>query len=192
MNIECMYYNKKFANKPQGYEIAEVQNNLIKTDISIENLANGLSHGATFKPALLNGRKSSDWTQQQLFALDFDHDTTIEEQLNKCKELEIHPCFGYTSFSHTEQEHHFRLVFCTDKIITDIETRNKLQNTLISLFDKSDNVTKDCTRIFFGGKSLICDSYNNRINAQQIIDKYYKESSTLGSSIVTPKPCKKN
>ena len=191
MNVKCMYYNKKFANKPQGYEIAEVQNNLIKTDISIENLANGLSHGATFKPALLNGRKSSDWTQQQLFALDFDHDTTIEEQLNKCKELEIYPCFGYTSFSHTEQEHHFRLVFCTDKIITDIETRNKLQNTLISIFDKSDNVTKDCTRIFFGGKSLICDSYNNRINAQQIIDKYYKLPCQKSDNPIEPKTCKK-
>ena len=190
MNVKCMYYNKKFANKPQGYEIAEVQNNLIKTDISIENLANGLSHGATFKPALLNGRKSSDWTQQQLFALDFDHDTTIEEQLNKCKELEIYPCFGYTSFSHTEQEHHFRLVFCTDTIITDRQQRDNLQKTLIAIFH-SDKVTYDCTRLFFGGKSLICDTYDNRINAKQIIDKYYKESPTLGSSMVTPKSCKK-
>ena len=192
MNVKCMYYNKKFANKPQGYEIAEVQNNLIKTDISIENLANGLSHGTTFKPALLNGRKSSDWTQQQLFALDFDHDTTIEEQLNKCKKLKIYPCFGYTSFSHTEQEHHFRLVFCTDKIITDIETRNKLQNTLISIFDKSDNVTKDCTRIFFGGKNLICKDFDKRIDAQQIIEKYYYELPCQKSdNPIEPKTCKK-
>lgn len=155
-------------------------------------MANGLSHGATFKPALLNGRKSVDWVSQQLFALDFDHETTIQEQLNKCKGLKISPCFGYTSFSHTEQEHHFRLVFCTDSIITDIETRNKLQNTLISLFDKSDNVTKDCTRIFFGGRSLICDTYNNRINAQQIIDKYYKEDLQNPKKITRPKTCKKN
>lgn len=186
-----MYYSKKFANKPKGYEVAEVQKNLAKTDITIEELAEGLSNGATFKPALLDGTKSKDWISQQIFALDFDHDTTIQEQLNRCSQLNIYPCFGYTSFSHTEQEHHFRLVFCTDTVITDVETRNKLQNTLISIFDKSDNVTKDCTRIFFGGKSLICDSYNKRINAQQIIDKYYKESPTLGSSMVTPKPCKK-
>ena len=192
MDVKCMYYNKRFTNKPNGYEIAEVQNNLIKTDISIENLANGLSCGATFKPALLNGRKSSDWTQQQLFALDFDHDTTIQEQLNKCKKLKIYPCFGYTSFSHTEQEHHFRLVFCTDTVITDIKTRNKLQNTLISIFDKSDNVTKDCTRIFFGGKNLICKDFDKRIDAQQIIEKYYKELPLLKSDkSIEPKPCKK-
>ncbi|MDD3142510.1 MAG: hypothetical protein PHX08_26595, partial [Lachnospiraceae bacterium] len=176
MKIKCMYYDKHFSNKPHGYEVPEVQKNLTKTEIEINELADGLSHGASFKPALLNGTKSADWIQQQLFALDFDHDTTIQEQLSKCKELDILPCFGYTSFSHTEQEHHFRLVFCTDKVITDVETRNKLQNTLISIFDKSDNVTKDCTRIFFGGKSLICDSFESRINAEQIIEKYYDAS----------------
>ena len=192
MNVKCMYYSKQFQNKPKGYEVAEVQKNLSQTEITIEQLADGLSHGATFKPALLNGTHSADWISQQLFALDFDHDTTIQEQLEKCSQLNIYPCFGYTSFSHTEQEHHFRLVFCTDTVITDVETRNKLQNTLISIFNKSDNVTKDCTRIFFGGKSLICDSYNKRINAQQIIKKYYKALPLLKcDKSIEPKSCKK-
>lgn len=191
MKIKCMYYDKHFSNKPHGYEVPEVQKNLAKTEIEINELADGLSHGASFKPALLNGTKSVDWIQQQLFALDFDHDTTIQEQLSKCKELDILPCFGYTSFSHTEKEHHFRLVFCTDKVITDNEIRNKLQNTLISIFDKSDNVTKDCTRIFFGGKSLICDSFENRINAEQIIEKYHKEGIQNSTNPVKLKSCKK-
>ena len=173
-----MYYNKHFSNKPHGYEVPEVQKNLTKTEIEINELADGLSHGATFKPALLNGRKSSDWTQQQLFALDFDHDTTIQEQLNKCKELEIYPCFGYTSFSHTEQEHHFRLVFCTDMVITDIETRNKLQNTLISIFDKSDKKITDIDSmpIDFGviGNCIYLDN-GNRYNIDSgNKDKYIK------------------
>ncbi len=192
MKVEIMYYDKKFNNKPTGYEVADVQKNLKKTTIEISELANALSQGATFKPALLNGTKSADWIQQQIFALDFDHNTTIDEQINKCAELKIFPCFGYTSFSHSEQEHHFRLVFCTDTVITDVETRNKLQNTLISIFNKSDNVTKDCTRIFFGGKSLICDSYNKRINAQQIIKKYYKALPLLKcDKSIEPKSCKK-
>ena len=192
MNIKCMYYSKQFQNKPKGYEVAEVQKGLSQTEITIEQLADDLSQGATFKPALLNGTHSSDWISQQLFALDFDHDTTIDEQLEKCSQLNISPCFGYTSFSHTEQEHHFRLVFCTDKVITDVETRNKLQNTLISIFDKSDNVTKDCTRIFFGGKNLICNDFDKRINAEQIIDKYYRNENPQNTdSKIKPKTCKK-
>ncbi|WP_457941933.1 hypothetical protein [Caproiciproducens sp. LBM24188] len=191
MNIKCMYYSKQFQNKPKGYEVAEVQKNLSQTEITIEQLADGLSHGATFKPALLNGTHSADWISQKLFALDFDHDTTIQEQLEKCSQLNIYPCFGYTSFSHTEQEHHFRLVFCTDKVITDVETRNKLQNTLISIFDKSDNVTKDCTRIFFGGRTLICNDFDRRINGYQIIDRYYEESLQKPTKVSNSKTCKK-
>jgi len=187
-----MYYSKQFQNKPKGYEVAEVQKGLSQTEITIEQLADDLSQGATFKPALLNGTHSSDWISQQLFALDFDHDTTIQEQIAKCSQLNIYPCFGYTSFSHTEQEHHFRLVFCTDTVITDVETRNKLQNTLISIFDKSDNVTKDCTRIFFGGKTLICNDFDRRINGYQIIDKFYKEPTLpITAKSIDTKSCKK-
>ena len=190
MNVKCMYYEKQYNSKPDSNETKKIQKLLHKTEIDIKELAFGLSHGATFKPALLNGTKSVDWTQQQLFALDFDHDTTIQKELDRCKEYNILPCFGYTSFSHSEQEHHFRLIFCTDEVITDRQQRDNLQKTLIAIFH-SDKVTYDCTRLFYGGKSLICDTYDNRINAKQIIDKYYNESPTLGSSIVTPKTCKK-
>ncbi len=191
MNIKCMYYSKQFQNKPKGYEVAEVQKGLSQSEITIEKLADELSQGATFKPALLNGTHSSDWISQQLFALDFDHDTTIQEQIAKCSQLNINPCFGYTSFSHSEQEHHFRLVFCTDTVITDVETRNKLQNTLFSIFDKSDNVTKDCTRIFFGGKTLICNDFDRRINAEQIIGKYCDASIVKCNTPIIHKSCKK-
>ena len=175
MKVKIMYYNKRFQNKPKGYENAEVQKNLTQTEIDIKDLAEGLSNGATFKPALLNGTKSTDWIQQQIFALDFDHDTTIEEQINKCKELNILPVFGYTSFSHSEQEHHFRLVFCSKVLIKDLEIRNKLQNTLIRIFDKSDKVTFDCTRLFYGGKHLIPFDFNNRIDVDKIINTYWKD-----------------
>lgn len=45
MNIKCMYCSKQFQNKPKGYEIAEIQKKLTQTEITIEQLANGLSHG---------------------------------------------------------------------------------------------------------------------------------------------------
>jgi len=98
--------------------------------------------------------------------------TCIDEQLLRCKEIGIYPVFGYTSFSHTEAKHKFRLVFCTDEIITDPIIRCKLQYTLIKVFDKSDNVTFDAARLFFGGRSLICEDYH-LISANEIIEKHY-------------------
>lgn len=172
-----MYYSKQFKQKPQGYDNVEVQKNLKAKTISLEDLANGLSHGTTFKPALLNGTKSIDWISQQVFALDFDHDTTIQTELDRCNSLQIKPVFGYTSFSHSESEHHFRLVFCTDEKISDIDKRNKLQLALISVFSKSDVKTKDPARLFYGGTQLICSDYDNRIDADEIIARYYVEES---------------
>lgn len=190
MNVKCMYYEKQYNSKPDSNETKKIQKSLHKTEIDIKELAFGLSHGATFKPALLNGTKSIDWTQQQLFALDFDHDTTIQKELDRCKEYNILPCFGYTSFRHSEQEHHFRLIFCTDTVITDRQQRDNLQKTLIVIFH-SDKVTYDCTRLFYGGKSLICNTYDNRINAKQIIDKYWKEGLQFSAKVPQPKTCKK-
>lgn len=172
-----MLDRKCFENKPTAYETGAIQKRIQPTEIEVEDLANGLSNGMTCKPALLNGTKSINWVQQQIYMLDFDHNTTIEEELSICNALNIVPSFGYTSFTHSEEEHHFRLAFITDEVITDVNKRNKLQTTLIKTFEKSDKVTFDCTRIFYGGKgkSPLSPNYDARINADDIINKYYKE-----------------
>ncbi|NLJ96240.1 MAG: hypothetical protein GX321_03730 [Clostridiales bacterium] len=181
MKVKLMLDTKKFDNKPTGYETGGVQKRISQTEIEIEDLANGLCNGMTCKPALLNGTKSVDWIQQQVFMLDFDDDTTIEKELQNCNTLGIKPVFAYTSFSHTDDHHKFRLVFVADEVITDVDKRNKLQITLINTFDKSDKVTFDCTRIFYGGKgkSPIQPNYDARINADDIIAKYYKDEYEL-------------
>lgn len=177
MKIKCMLDNIEYNSKPKGTEIGKIQNRLevSQKEISVEELAYKLSSGCTFKPAFLNGRKTSDWLQQQVFALDFDENTTIEEQLNLCQSLNIFPSFGYTSFNHTDYKHKFRLVFVCDCVIYDINLRNKLQLTLLGIFNKSDQVTFDASRLFFGGKKLIYENYNSTINAISIINNFYKE-----------------
>jgi hypothetical protein len=164
-----MFDKKLFTNKPNKYETGGIQKRIAQTEIELEELSQLLSTGATFKPALLNGTKNTDWVSQQIFALDFDNGTTIQDELNRCKQLEVYPAFGYTSFSYTEEKHKFRLVFCSDEIVTDIDIRNKLQNILISIFPTSDTVTFDATRLFYGGRNLIKCDYNNRINVSDIM-----------------------
>lgn len=189
MNVKLMLNEKTFTKKPNGFEIVKFQGyttkgtgeyhppTVIPVEIDIKDLAIGLCNGMTCKPALLSGSKSEDWIQQQVFMLDFDHDTTIQEQLDICANLGIKPAFGYASFSHSEKEHHFRLAFVTDEIITDINKRNKLQKTLIGIFSKSDAVTYDPTRLFFGGggKYPIIEDYETRINGDDIINRFYKD-----------------
>lgn len=114
-----------------------------------------MASGCTFKPAYLNGTKSIDFISQELFGLDFDKNTTIEIELNRCKELNIMPVFAYTTFSHKPEHHKFRLIFRNKDIVCDIEKRNKLQRSLMAAFKNCDEACKDGSRMFFGGRSLI-------------------------------------
>ena len=233
MGIRCILDSTRFKEKPQGWQtgqmVKEMNKDITKfqVDISLEELANSLVKGCSFKPALLNGSTGVTWVSQQLWALDFDNDkylvskitgtklkrddsltieeqckrdnayivdktTTIQEQIDKCKELKIYPAFGYTSFSHKNERHKFRLVFCSDEVIIDKDQRNKIQRSFISIFNKSDEVTYDPTRWFYGGKSLIEFDFNNRVDVNKIVETYYKEEkytkvqSTTKTKVLDP------
>ena len=81
--IKCMYFDHRFTEKPQGKQCGWVQKSLTQTDITIENLADALCHGASFKPGVLvGGNKAENWYQQQLFGLDFDDGIRIEDAYN--------------------------------------------------------------------------------------------------------------
>lgn len=196
--INCMLNGKQFKEKPQGKEIGGITNNLKNgmTNITIEDLATKLAKGCTFKPAVLNGAGQSDWISQELFALDFDDGTTTQEELDRCKELNIVPCFGYTSFSYTETHHKFRLVFHSNEVITDFKKAKKIQLILMEVFNNCDEKCKDLGRLFFGGKTLIHTAYDNTFNVNELIEKYgdlvNENDLTLKSKKVKPKSKKKD
>lgn len=177
--IECMYFGNRFTSKPQGSTVGWVQKELKAVRISIKELAESLCKGASFKPAVLQGgRKAENWSQQQLFGLDFDDGTTIEETYNKVVKLGIKPCFVYTTFSHTEDHHKFRMIFCNSEVITDGTLRDKLQATLMGVVGGVDEVCFNRDRLFFGGCSgvVLFPAYDKKIDAEHVIKQYWKDS----------------
>lgn len=193
--IKCMYFNHRFSEKPQGKQCGWVQKSLTQTDITIENLAEALVHGASFKPGVLQGgMKADNWTQQQLFGLDFDDGTRIEEAYSKVISLGMTPCFMYTTFSHKEEHHKFRMIFCNDTIITDGSIRDRLQASIMGVIGGIDEVCFNRDRLFFGGKgnTVLYPSYNSTINAEAIIEKYWKDEYEQYISNAKPKSKKKS
>ena len=174
MKVNCMLDLKEYQNKPLGKEIGAITNRLVNASIEIEvdELANKLIKGCTFKPSNLTGKKETDWISEQLFALDFDEDTTIEIELNRCKELNILPVFGYTSFSHNEEHHKFRLVFCTNEVITDYTIAKKLQLTLMNIFNNCDEKCKNLSRLYFGGRQLIYEGFDNVMDYEDVLNRF--------------------
>ena len=192
--IKCMYFNKRFMEKPQGKQCGWVQTSLTQTDITIKDLADALCHGASFKPGVLQGGMRADnWIQQQLFGLDFDDGIRIEEAYNKVISLGMTPCFMYTTFSHKEEHHKFRMIFCNDTVITDGNVRDKLQATLMGVIGGIDEVCFNRDRLFFGGKgkAVLNSSYDSRINAESIINKYWQDEYEQYISNAQPKSKKK-
>ena len=193
--IKCMYFNHKFTEKPQGKQCRWVQKSLTQADITIENLADALCHGASFKPGVLvGGNKAENWYQQQLFGLDFDDGIRIEEAYNKVISLGITPCFMYTTFSHKEEHNKFRMIFCNETVITDGNIRDRLQATLMGIIGGIDEVCFNRDRLFFGGKGQVVlhPDYEARINAETIIEKYWNDDYEQYISNAKPKSKKKN
>ena len=192
-----MFYNKHYTTKPEGFEIIKIQGykerktgtfhpTLLKQrEFEVEDLANELVKGSTFRAGVLKeeSTKQDDWISQQIYALDFDNKiekdgtdkrTTLESEINRCKQYDIFPAFGYYSFSSTDLIPKFRLVFISDKIISDKDKRNKILDILVDkLFINSDGQVKNADRMFFGGKKLINFDFNNTFNADTLIRKYY-------------------
>ena len=193
-DIKCMYFNHRFKDKPQGKQCGWVQKSLTQVNITIENLADALVHGASFKPGVLaGGNKAENWIEQQLFGLDFDDGIRIEEAYNKVISLGITPCFMYTTFSHKEEHHKFRMIFCNDTVITDGNIRDKLQATLMGTIGGIDEVCFNRDRLFFGGKghTVLYPDYDTRINAESIIEKYWNAEFEQYISNAKPKSKKK-
>ena len=193
-DIKCMYFNHRFKDKPQGKQCGWVQKSLTQVNITIENLADALIHGASFKPGVLaGGNKAENWIEQQLFGLDFDDGIRIEEAYNKVISLGITPCFMYTTFSHKEEHHKFRMIFCNDTVIIDGNIRDKLQATLMGIIGCIDEVCFNRDRLFFGGKghTVLYPDYDTRINAESIIEKYWNNDFEQYISNAKPKSKKK-
>lgn len=165
--MKIMLDSQAFKSKPRTYENIVINNGMLKCpkDISLEKLAEEIIMGKTFTPAFFVEKKGGIkrqkpyWYSQQVVALDFDDGMSLEEA---CKIFSEKAAFIYTTFSHTEEWHKFRVVFALDKPTYSFEAIEGLLNRLLMMYP-ADKQCKDCTRLFYGGKEIIELNYNNRI-----------------------------
>jgi hypothetical protein len=117
-------------------------------------------------------RRNNCWTKQDAFGLDFDHDLTIEEFLQRCEKLDLYPAFVYTTFSHSPEHHKFRAIFVSNQTVTDYRVRYLMQYTLMKLFPEADSKCIDAARLFFGGRQIVYENYDAEIDLLDIVRTY--------------------
>ena len=109
-------------------------------------------------------------TKQSVFALDFDNgEITIDEVYSRLKELGIVPQLWYTTFSDSPELRKFRVVIFLDTPVTDIRIHKLIHESLFSLFPEVDNVCKDASRYFFGGKELYHSTHGSSFNIWSLL-----------------------
>ena len=179
---------KHYSQKPAGNEIAGIKSRLQKgavpSIVSLEELADKISHGHSISPAVMSGMSTADWQEQQLFLVDIDNECdemlarrkgctvdkllpdertpilSVENALNICKEQQLPVAFYYHTFSSSNKKPKFRLGFVMGQPVKIPMERYRIIQTLVSLFPQSDKSCINADRIFLGTNSevVICDS----------------------------------
>ena len=182
--IYTYFDNEKFTHKPRGYEIGKIKNRINIEEAGsfpIKDIKEMIIAGQTCIPAAIKSKK--DWidgeNHYQMFMIDFDNTTTIEKEkvkltvddekhitidmmIKHCEEINLIPTFIYTTFSHSERQHKFRLVYVLDEPISSKAEIEGVYSWFKEIFKDYhiDNAATDIARPFFGGKEIVFESNN--------------------------------
>ena len=170
--IICYFDEIGYNYKPKEF-VAEIKNRIQENNFiiynSVEQIKNEILQGKTCIPSAIRGNPKEKWRMQQLFFVDFDNkidgeNITIENPshvsaekiINYCRNIELLPTIIYNTFSHTEEQHKFRLVYIFEEPITNIEIAQKIQNYLLEKLKifNPDTSKRNLSDMFFGGISI--------------------------------------
>jgi Origin of replication binding protein len=135
--------------KPGEFKDRKLNGTFQNLDLSLEELANEVSQGHAFCAQHSKQRRKKDnFLQAGFLAVDIDHGLTIPEALSNSF-VQAFAGLIYTTPSHTDQDHRFRIVFQLDQPISDPQTMEHAYTGLIQKFG-GDRSCKDACRMFFG------------------------------------------
>lgn len=192
LTFSLMVNRFKARSKEQAKQwIGAIKNNkaqAFKSDIiemNLEELSSIIKDKHTIIPAILTENEKledSNWTSQQVFALDIDNisaRTTINDLIARFKSNDIECAMVYTSFSHTEANPKYRMIFIADKVIYDYATAKQVTEALHTIAMCADEKCTDLSRIYFAGKEVIYKA-EATFNAEKLLAR--KE---LYNSVIT-------
>ena len=180
--------NVGYNQKPDKRTTAKIVEGIasLSTQISIEEFAQSvvLPGAKSFTPALFNEtfnkynvfgywKNKEGWKEQQLLVLDIDKNLSFNEALIHCIRYNILPVFCYSSFSDTGSKdtgyYKFRMLFMLPEKIDNIQIRNLGQYSLAAIFPERDTSCDEESKLFYGGKELIYENYESRIDIHSVI-----------------------
>lgn len=180
--IFAMFDIVQYSQKPKGDELGAIKNRIAKSQPQIyklEDVKKSVISGQTCIPAGI--KSQADWIDNnnffQIFMVDVDNvitvngekvklladdnrHITVEKIVNYCESINLQPTFIYYTFSHSENQHKFRLVYILEQGIQQQEVVKGIYEHLKNTF-KDYNIDTSPTLIssmFLGGQSIAYES----------------------------------
>lgn len=149
---------KSYSKKPTGMATKGISERLPNHEVllTMRDLKNKVEWGYSWCPATFQSgkKKQADFKSQQVFALDFDGDLTLDEALTRAKKHEINVAMSYETFS-SENYSRFRLVFLYAEPVNHFRLAKMIQLALSEIFPEADKSGKDPTKLYYGGHNAI-------------------------------------
>lgn len=131
--------------------------------ISIEQLATAIKAGFAYSATFKDGERSAkNFTGTNIVSVDVDNGPKLQEALDDpwCKD---HLAMFYTTASHTEQHHRYRLVFRLPEIIKNTSEFKNIARALCLHFD-GDLQATDPARPFYGNSNALIETPSNTVS----------------------------
>lgn len=167
MNVWMAIDKKAYSQKPQNhYEFNEIRErtrgNWESVDLAVAAGLIGDERHALLPGHLVGGNSASNCVGMQVFGLDFDSGITFAEIQKRCESYRLPIAFAYHTFSSSEKQERFRVVFVHETLIEDMFIVKIAMQMFHKLFPESDKNCTDLSRLYLGGKELIyCDETAN-------------------------------
>ena len=125
-----------------------------------------------------NGGKEENFVKQRLLALDFDEKPSYETFVSICNKYNLRYTFAYRTLSWQKTDPRFRAVFVLDEWVTDSRIAKAVTIMLLKMFTESsgaeaDEMCKDLSRMFLGGKGIIDQFPENRISVMDVVYAFH-------------------
>jgi len=152
--------NRNVINKAtEKQQFAQLTHTFENLDVTQQEFADLIDQGFAFCAQHKNKhRKSTNFTTSGFIAVDIDHGLSIDDALNHPFVKQYASIF-YTTPSHTNDNHRFRLIFELDREI-ESAVDMKLAYKGISKKFGGDPACKDPCRLFFGSKGSSPQVFN--------------------------------
>ena len=146
--VETQIVNKIAAGDAVLWE--QATSGFENVEMTQAELAEHINHGYPFCVQHKNRRREANFLGSDILAVDIDRGWRVEEALSNTF-VQQQAAILYTTPTHTEAEHRFRIVFQLPRTITDVAEMRLAYTGIVRKFG-GDKACKDACHFFFGSK----------------------------------------